>query len=413
MHFLSRYLQLSFEMSHSKINLLTERLRHPQTRNFVPAPKPAPRPPRALLSGSSDAQPKQRKRPAPKRGSRKRKADVGSPPATKKKQKTKSQDKGKGKARAQDSDDEVIAISSDEEDDNEIQVIDEPTTSGPVRRSSRKRGSAPTSYIEVDEDDEDEVQVLTNDPTTSTLGGPSGADTNQNIDEPVFDGAGLIAMGDAETHEHDMTIIIKSEDQPEEPFLHASTPPATIRRSPDMPPSPGDSTPTPPPHIDLGSDEDEDQKPKPILKLTYEGFTTNDKCLCVIVEPYPPLPAVRRQVSLAPMGVRGPRAPSIAPADFVPSGGAAQRARTPLFLPDEEDERGFTPAPSSRRVLPPVPLFLEDPDENEDDDELGGGMFALSQVLRTVGNNTSILAEDEDEIDGAIFFGDADEAREL
>ena len=98
MHFLSRYLQLSFEMSHSKINLLTERLRHPQTRNFVPAPKPAPRPPRALLSGPSDAQPKQRKPPAPKRGSRKRKADVGSPPATKKKQKTKSQDKGKGKA---------------------------------------------------------------------------------------------------------------------------------------------------------------------------------------------------------------------------------------------------------------------------------------------------------------------------
>ncbi|KAK7695918.1 hypothetical protein QCA50_000557 [Cerrena zonata] len=160
-------------------------------------------------------------------------------------------------------------------------------------------------------------------------------------------------MDNAAPHEHDMTIIIKSEEQPEESFLHASTPPATIPRDADMPPSPGERTPTPPPRIDLGGDEDEEeQKPKPILKLSYEGFNVNGKCLCVIVEPYPPLPAVRH---------------------FVPSGGAAQRARTPLFLPgyDDERDRSETPAPFAgpQRNLPPVPLFLDDPEDNEDDDD--------------------------------------------
>lgn len=118
-------------------------------------------------------------------------------------------------------------------------------------------------------------------------------------------------------------------------------------------------------------------------------------------------------MSLAPVGVRAPRAPSIAPADFIPSAGAAQRARTPLFLPDWDDERERSQTPAPRRNLPRVPLFLDEPEDNEDDEELGGGMFALSQVLQTVGNNTALLAEDEDEMDGAVFFGDADEAREF
>ena len=51
-----------------------------------------------------------------------------------------------------------------------------------------------------------------------------------------------------------------------------------------------------------------------------QGFSIGGRCLCVIVEPYPPLSEAPRVMSLAPMGLVALRAPSIAPADFVPSG---------------------------------------------------------------------------------------------
>ena len=165
-----------------------------------------------------------------------------------------------------------------------------------------------------------------------------------------------------------------------------------------------------PPTMDVELvDEEEEPKPKPILKLQYHGFNIHGRCLCVIVEPWPPLRSTTRAPELASMGVAAPRAPSIAPPNFVPSGGAAQRERTPLFLPDFDREP--TPAPSGMRVLPPVPLFSETTAEGSDEEE--GDMVLFSQILRSVGDHPPGIAEDDDEIEGAVFFGDADEMREL
>ena len=79
-----------------------------------------------------------------------------------------------------------------------------------------------------------------------------------------------------------------------------------------------------------------------------------------------------------------------------------------MFLPDFD--RDPTPAPSTARTLPPVPLFSEAAEGSDDED---GGMVLFSQILRSVGDHPPGIAEDDDEIDGAVFFGDADETREL
>jgi len=161
-------------------------------------------------------------------------------------------------------------------------------------------------------------------------------------------------------------------------------------------------------------DEPEEDKTKLLLQLKYRGFNIHGRCLCVIVEPYPPMRSASVAPSRAvPTDFFTPRAPSIAPPDFVPSGSAAQRARTPLFLPEYDRERSVTPAPNfQHRSLPPVPLFNEsvmDGDNDSDD----GGMMDFSQLLRSVGQHQAGIVDDDDEIDGAVFFGDADENREL
>lgn len=174
--------------------------------------------------------------------------------------------------------------------------------------------------------------------------------------------------------------------------------------------------------IDIDEDEDEDIKPKPILQLKYKGFEIAGRCLCVVVEPWPPVRAAARAPSVASTS----RAPSIAPPDFVTSAqiAAAARARTPLFLPDDDDDddelggRGQTPfVPPKfpqRRLMPPVPAF-DDPDQdNEDEDEDGGGeLMQFSQALRTANAYRTGEGDDDDELDGGVLFGDADEAREL
>ncbi|KAJ7068381.1 hypothetical protein C8F01DRAFT_1050515 [Mycena amicta] len=175
------------------------------------------------------------------------------------------------------------------------------------------------------------------------------------------------------------------------------------------PPSGAGSEATP---IDLDQD-DEEEKPKPVLSLQYRDFSIYGQCLCVVVEPYPPL----RSASVAPS-----RAPSVAPVfsstaaaqrqQSVPvSGGSAQRARTPLFLPDEDDARegSVMPTENNPRMLPPVPLFNQEASDEED----GGGMMAFSQVMTSYSHLPAGMIEDDDELDGAVFFGDADEVKEL
>ena len=323
------------------------------------APAQAVRPP-----NSTDASTKKKTGKAAQKSTRKQKP------------KPKPRPRGKGKARALD-DEEPIAVSSEDED--EVEVL--PAESLASRRTKRTRTVAAGGYREQEEDEDMPDAQL--------------PDNIMNAEQPDV----------PESHDPDAPVVPKSEEvEPSLSEIPHRDPSEDVPLEEDIEPVPSAMD------VEL-IDEDEEPKPKPILNLRYHGFTIHGRCLCVIVEPWPPLRSATRALSLAPMGVVAPRAPSIAPPDFVPSGGPAQRERTPLFLPDLDREP--TPAPSvpARRVLPPVPLFSENAEETGSDDE--GDMVLFSQIIRSVGDHPPGIADDEDEIDGAVFFGDADETREL
>ncbi|KAH9899939.1 hypothetical protein C8Q73DRAFT_725499 [Cubamyces lactineus] len=326
-----------------------------KTRTFVAAPKPTPR--AAMPSGTSTAQ--LRNVVATGKGGNKRKP--------------KPRPKGKGKARATEQDE--ISISS--EDEGDTAAPGALTESIATRRSKRARKVAAGAYAEdVDEDADDIHPPAGRDPSPSHT---TIEDGQLNVDTAV-----TLKHEETEPSLADLSV----------PAVEGDAPEASVDQSPM--------------EVEF-VDEEEEEKPKPILKLSYHGFTIHGRCLCVIVEPYPPLRSGTRAPSLAPTGLIAPRAPSIAPADFVPTGGAGQRERTPLFLPDFDREP--TPAPVMSRNLPPVPLFNETAEGSDEEDD--GGMVLFSQILRSMGDHPPGIAEDDDEIEGAVFFGDADETREL
>ncbi|KAG6911203.1 hypothetical protein DXG01_003070 [Tephrocybe rancida] len=157
---------------------------------------------------------------------------------------------------------------------------------------------------------------------------------------------------------------------------------------------------------------EEEQKPKPILQLRYQGFNLYGHCLCVVVEPWPPIRSMSRALSVATVL----REPSIAPPRSVLAQEPGTRAKTPLFLPDDYRERSETPTLSRERSFhPPAtsslldPNFLEDSEDSDDD----GGMMLFSQVLNNAGDVRAGAADDGEDMDTDIFFGDADEMKEL
>ncbi|KAJ7276507.1 hypothetical protein B0H12DRAFT_1207672 [Mycena haematopus] len=167
---------------------------------------------------------------------------------------------------------------------------------------------------------------------------------------------------------------------------------------------------TAPIHIDVDEDE---EKPKPILNLKYRDFSIYGHCLVIVVQPYPPLRPPPRAAS---------RAPTVAPLfasrgqsqSAAPPPAPGRRAQTPLFLPDDE-ERGETPAPFiGQGSRPPVPLFDEEEAEEDDGEQSdNGGMMAFSQAMNSYSHLPAGAAADDDDLEGAVFFGDADEIREL
>ncbi|KAJ7498804.1 hypothetical protein FB451DRAFT_1203065 [Mycena latifolia] len=160
--------------------------------------------------------------------------------------------------------------------------------------------------------------------------------------------------------------------------------------------------------IDIDIEIDE-EKPKPVLNLKYQDFSIYGHCLCIVVEPWPPLRSASRATS-ASVAFFAPRGASAAPATPAPSV-ASLRARTPLFLPDDEDrEQSEIPEPARQRTLPPVPLFDDDVDDEDSDN---GGMMAFSQAMNGYDHLPAGAADDDDDMDGAVFFGDADDVREL
>lgn len=288
--------------------------------------------------------------------------------------------KGKRKAATLPGEEE-LAVSSEDDVDDAVTNTDAPLMS--QRRSTRARKLVAGGYKEHDAVDDDteghESDVVEVEP-------PGSHENTMDASAPL---GGLPA--------------VKSEDSgPElqQPTGDASDNGAEVEElppevSPDFPPL----------------DEDEDLKPKPLLQLRYRGFNLNDHCLCIILEPYPPLMLSQRALSVVPPPSEL-RAPSIAPPDFVPSG-APQNSRMPLFLPDPDRGRSMTPAPFPLRAsVPPVPLFNEESLIRMDEDDTDE-MMAFSQVLRSVGERNTGAMEDDDDMDGAVLFGDADETREL
>ncbi|GAV98924.1 hypothetical protein F5879DRAFT_698000 [Lentinula edodes] len=163
-------------------------------------------------------------------------------------------------------------------------------------------------------------------------------------------------------------------------------------------------------HFSLEIEDDEEEKPKPLLHLKYQGFKILGSCLCIVVEPWPPLHASSR----APSILRStPRAPSIAPRDFVTANEARARSKTPLFLPDpDERDRSATPFPDAIHVRP-FPLYDNEGVDEDMDDADYGGMMEFSQILNAAGDVRAGALDDDEDMEGAVFFGDADEIREL
>jgi hypothetical protein len=153
--------------------------------------------------------------------------------------------------------------------------------------------------------------------------------------------------------------------------------------------------------------EGHEEKPKLSMRVTYQGFTIYDKCLCVIIEPWPTSRDKSRARSVAPPLAQNPEVST----ELREQTPIMLRARTPLFLPELDPRRSATPAPLPSRFFPPVPLFDEnvEPGEQEDfTDE--GGMMAFSQALKSVTGERA-GSVDGDDNDGEVFLGDADERR--
>lgn len=160
--------------------------------------------------------------------------------------------------------------------------------------------------------------------------------------------------------------------------------------------------------FDLPVDEEE-EKPKPGLQLKYKGFSIYGQCLCIVVEPWP---AVRStNLTLQELGgISSQRSTHGQSTQAVSN--VASRAKTPLFLAEDNDmDQDEVETREPNPVTHPWD-DLERMDESDTDSEMGA-MMAFSQALNLAGDNRPGAAEDEDEIEGAVLFGDADEARQL
>lgn len=157
--------------------------------------------------------------------------------------------------------------------------------------------------------------------------------------------------------------------------------------------SPQDTT------FDLPMDEEE-EKPKPALQLKYKGFSIYGQCLCIVVEPWP----TARTTNRTPQELGGISSKKSTPRKHTMTASTiAPRAESPLFLADDMEEEN--PISNTQNDLELM--------DDSDDDSEGGGMMAFSQALNLAGDNRPGAVEDEQEMEGAVLFGDADEARQL
>jgi hypothetical protein len=138
----------------------------------------------------------------------------------------------------------------------------------------------------------------------------------------------------------------------------------------------------------LELDIEEEEKPKPILGLTYQGFNIYGHCLCLVVEPWPAI----RSTTVPPISDSG---------------------QTPLFLPETgNDFNTEHPAEATQVNRPYLDRILKDGNVSDEGEDVGG-MMDFSQVLNNIGDARPGAVNDDDDMDGSILFGDADEFKEL
>lgn len=357
-----------------------------KTRSFVPAPPPPSKvdipPPQPTKSKSRGGKRKSR-------ASENKDAQAAS---GRKRQKT----KGRSRVHSDDEEEqEVISLSDDDSETDKIQGTSR-ETSATTRRSQRTRKVPVGGYRE---DVEDPVDIGPDEPLDVEMAAPT--ETTQQVEVPAeeLSGHDVLVMD----HSAEISTTVKQEDTEKslestmETTLDSET--VFVTSEPSRP--------------FMEIDDEDDKKDKLALKLKYKGFNIFGRCLCVVVEPWPPIRSATRAPSVMPLTNEALRGSTIAPPDFVPSNNN-QRARTPLFLPEFDRGRSLTPAPFPRaKTLPPVPLF-NDPAPDSDDDGYGSDdLMIFSQALNAAGGMHIAAADDDDEMDGAVLFGDADEVREF
>lgn len=360
-----------------------------KTRSFVPAPPP---PSKVNIPPSQAANSKSR---SGKRKSRALENKDAQAASRLKRRKTKNRSRAHSdeEDEEEEEEEEVISLSDGDSETDKIQGASRETPAT-IRRSQRTRKVPVGGYREdvVDTNSDEYLDVEMAAPTETTQRDEVPAEELSDHDVLVIDHSAEI-----------VSTTVKQEDT--EKSLESTT--ETTLDSETIVITSGPSR----PFIEI--DDEDDKKDKLALKLKYQGFNIFGRCLCVVVEPWPPIRSLTRAPSVMPLTNDALRGSTIAPPDFVPSKDN-QRARTPLFLPEFDRGRSLTPAPFPRaKTLPPVPLFNDPSPDSGDDDYGSDDLMIFSQALNAAGGMHVAAADDDDEMDGAILFGDADEVREF
>ncbi|KAG2156157.1 hypothetical protein DEU56DRAFT_222716 [Suillus clintonianus] len=360
-----------------------------KTRSFVPAPPP---PPKVTIPPPQLAKSKSRSGKRKSRVSENQGAEAAS---GRKRQKTKGRTRARSDDEEEEEEEDVISLSDGDSESDEIQGVSR-ATPATTRRSQRTRKVPVGGYRE---DDEDIVDISPDEPLDAEMATPTETTQRDEVPAEELGGYDLHMMD----HRVDKLTTVKQEDaeMSEESTMGTTLDPETVVVTSE------------PSRPFMEIDDEDDKKDKLALKLKYQGFNIFGRCLCVVVEPWPPIRSATRAPSVMPLTNEALRGSSIAPPDFVPSNNN-QRARTPLFLPEFDRGRSQTPAPFPRaKTLPPVPLF-NDPTPDDDNDGYGSDdLMIFSQALNAAGGMHVAAADDDDEMDGAVLFGDADEVREF
>ena len=271
-----------------------------------------------------------------------------------------------------------------------------------------KRGKKRARPVNSDEDVIDDIQTSDNPPARrsriSRRKFRKVQNDNDGIDEPESDGSAA---------EDDPTYIPEehgsSEDNAEEPSSRGIK---TEDTEVQLPPLSAEDT--------IPINVDEEEKPKMAMTLSYNSHYIQGRYLCVVVEPYPPLPSEQipsREPEMPPeVRFRPPPAiPRLRDPSEIPASSRAGsvRSETPLFLPEDEEDRISRGSPlgtGRNRTVPPVASSHQSQKGQSIrvGEKNAGDLFTFSQAL------TNLRHEEEgDDSDEDYLRGDADEAQRV